>query len=820
MLVVDRVSKSFSGVKVLDNVTLEAFAGEVHGLVGENGAGKSTLMAIATGALSADSGFVTVDGQKVRDDPEDAKALGIAIVRQEPALMTDLTVAENLFLGLPSSRRPRLTDLRKWAKQLLLHWSADVPVSASDRVDGLAPEQRFIIEIVKAIAGEPKVLVLDEPTEHLASADTARLFDRIRQMTARGAAVVYISHRIREVQDIADRITVLRDGLGQGTYKAKELNEDDIVRLIVGTSLEQEFPPKIRADSEQAVVLETRALSGPGYQDVSLQLRRGEILGLAGIEANGQREFMRAVAGLNRNSGEILIDGRQVSIRAPTDAMGNGIRYLPNDRHVEGLFTGLSVRENFSARSIARDALGGYVLVRNERARAREAISRFSVKTPSIESPVSSLSGGNQQKLLLASVLAGEPQLLLVDEPTQGVDVGARAEIYGILREIAGRGVGVALVSSDFQEVAGLCDRVAVFSRGQVVKTLVESPLTESAITSTVLKSTSVRARDRLVAHPLWKWAAGDVAPIVTVAAAVIVMGALAAVSNEYYLTTRNMSGMLILIATLAFAAYGQQTVLLTGGIDLSVGPLMGLVQIVGSFYLTPEATTGDWAVGWTLMLGAAIATGVVNWFLADRIQLHPMVATLATFMAVQAVSLLLRPQPAGLIDERVLSALGAQISFVPVSLIAAVGVGLIMETVLHLTRLGLEIRGFGSRPEAARVVGVVPTRIRFTAYVGCSIFAFVAAASMIQQVGIGDPRSGIGYTLTSIAAVVIGGGSLFGGRGSFVGALLGSVFITQVNTVTNFLGFNAAWQSYLLGVMVIAAVALYSKSRQLAIMT
>jgi ribose transport system ATP-binding protein len=662
------------------------------------------------------------------------------------------------------------------------------------------------------------VLVLDEPTEQLTSVDTERLFTRIREVSKRGAAVIYISHRIREVLDIAHRITILRDGHGQGTYLRDSLSEDDVIRLIVGAPLDREFPAKAEPKGGHIRILETRGLTGRGFCDVSLHLDRGEILGLAGIEANGQREFLQALAGLNPCRGEIAINGQRALIRTPTDARQNGVSYLPDDRHVQGLFDGLSVRENFSARSTARDVVGGVVVQRRETARAREAVSRFSIKTPTIETAVSSLSGGNQQKLVLASVLAGEPHLLLLGEPTQGVDVGARAEIYKILREVAGRGVCIALVSSDAQELAGLCDRVAIFSRGRVVKTLSGSEVSERAITSAVLKSTSVRDRSQRSARAFWKWAAGDAAPPVMVTAAIILMGAMAAASNEFYLSARNISGMLVLVATLALAAYGQQALLLTGGIDLSIGPLMGLVQIVASFYFGADTTLGNWAMGGVLMLGVAMVVGVANWCLADRIRLHPMVATLVTFMAVQALSLLLRPQPDGMIEGRVLAALGAQVSFVPVTVIVAAAIGLILELVLYRTRLGLEFRGLGSRAEAARVAGVLPGRIRLLAYVGCSLLGFVAAISMIEQVGIGDPRSGIGYTLTSIAAVVIGGGSLFGGRGSFLAALLGSVFITQVNTVTNFLGFNAAWQSYLLGTMVIVAVALYSKSRQLAV--
>jgi ribose transport system ATP-binding protein len=812
------VFKAFPGVQALDNVTFDVRAGEVHGLVGENGAGKSTLMAIAAGALLADAGKVSIDGIAVRGDPEAVRTLGLAIVRQEPTLMLDLTVAENLFLGLPRRQRPTLASINRAADLLLRQWSEEVPVAANDRVDGLDPEQRFIVEIVKAIGSDPRVLILDEPTEHLTARDTERLFAHIRAIAGRGAAVVYISHRIREVRAIADRITVLRDGQCQGTYPAASVSEGEIVRLIVGTTLSDEYPPKAEITQQGAPVLAAHSLSGPGFHNVTLALAPGEIVGLAGIVANGQREFLRALAGLNRSRGEILVGGRRITIHSPTEAVRSGITYLPGDRHVESLFGELSVRENFAARSLTLDAVAGFICSRRQFSRVHQAVSQFSIKTPSVETRVSSLSGGNQQKLMLASVLATLPRVLLVDEPTQGVDVGARAEIYRLLRSAARSGLAIMVVSSNTQEVAGLCDRVAIFSRGRVVSTLAGEEISEEAITSAILTSTGVREKGQRSARRFWNWAAGDFAPLITVALAILIMGVFATVANEYYLSTRNIGGMMVLIATLALVAYGQQALMLTGGIDLSVGPLMGLVQVVGSFFFVVGAAQGDWVLGWTLMMLTAIGLGVTNWALADVLRVHSLVATLATFMAVQAVSLLLRPQPDGLIDEAVLSALGSRFSFVPVALIVAVAAGVAMELALYRTRLGLEFRAVGSRAEAARVAGINPSRVRLMAYVCCSLFAFAAAVTMIEQVGIGDPRAGIGYTLTSIAAVVIGGGSLFGGRGSFIGALLGAVFITQVNTVTNFMGLDAAWQSYLLGTMVIAAVAFYSKSRQLAI--
>ena len=816
LLQIDGVTKLFPGVRALDRVTFSVLPGEVHGLVGENGAGKSTLMGVASGALRADEGVVRVAGTTIAGDPELARDCGLAIVRQEPALMPDLSVAENLYLGVPRRARPALSEAVPWSKMLLRTWSDDIAIDPKERVASLNPEQRFIVEIVKALAANPKVLVLDEPTEHLLGEDVERLFARIKEVTATGASVVYISHRIREVQRIAQRLTVLRDGQGQGTYDAQGMDEHRIVELIVGGELNRDFPAKVREAGD--TVVRVSGLRGVGFSDISMSVQRGEIVGLAGIDANGQREFMRALAGITRSQGDVSLSGMAVSVRDSLRAASAGIRYLPGDRHREGVFGELSVRENFSVRSLARDLSGTLVSGRREAARAQEAVRQFAIKTPTIETPIRSLSGGNQQKLVLASVLASEPKLLLVDEPTQGVDVGARMEIYKTLRSAANRGTPVIVVSSDSQEVAGLCDRVLIFSRGHIVRELAGAEVSESAITAAVLTSTTVRERSHDSVSRLWKWAAGDVAPVAMLALSVLLLGIYASSVNEFYLTSRNMSGVLPLVATLAIVALGQQFLMLVGGIDLSVGPLMGLIVVAQSFLLVEGAPIEHQVLGWALIVLIAVGVGLLNWLLVDPIGLHPMVATLATFMAIQAVSLLLRPIPGGLIADRVTETIAISFGFVPLVIVVAIGVALGLEYGLFRKTWGLSLRGFGSRPEAARVVGVKPRLTLLAAYVGCSLLAGLASIPMLSQVGSGDPGAGVGYTLSSIAAVVLGGASLFGGRGSFVGALLGALLITQVNVVTTFLGLTDAWQSYLLGAMILASVALYSKSRQMAV--
>jgi ribose transport system ATP-binding protein len=817
LLDIDNVSKSFPGVLALDRVTFRVAGGEVHGLVGENGAGKSTLMGIASGAIRPDHGTVSIGGTRLLPDPEHARELGLAIVRQEPAVMPDLTVGQNIYLGVPAGVRPSVARINEWAANLLRLWSDTSPLQPTDIVGRLSPEQRFIVEIVKALAAEPKVLVLDEPTEHLDKANIERLFRCIDQAVGRGAAVVYISHRILEVRQVSNIITVLRDGAAQGTYPVDEVDEQRIVELIVGRELTREFPPKTKEQPDRPAVLEVENFAGSGFTGISLTVARGEIVGLAGIDGAGQREFLRGLAGLIAGRGTVRVNGSRVSVATSDAAARAGIRYLPGDRHREGLLAELSVRENFSLRSLRLDAPFGWIDGQSESQRAREAVANMAVKTPTLETPIQSLSGGNQQKLVLASVLASKPAVLLVDEPTQGVDVGARLEIYQTLRKVADQGTAIVVVSSDAAELAGMCDRVVVISRGHAVYEARGDEVVEGRITSAILTASTVRGHQKRTISRFWNWAAGNTAPLVMVAAAIFLTGLYASHASEFYLSPRNLGGTLWLVATLALVAYGQQIALLVGGIDLSVGPLMGLLLVTASFFFTSSNSPFDFALGIAALFAVAVATGIVNWLFIVSVRLHPMIATLATFMIIQALSLMLRPSPAGLIDIGFMSALGTRVSFVPIAMIVVVILAVILEFLLHRSRIGIILRGLGSRPQAARVAGIRPNLALLVTYVGSAIFAAFAAITMIAQVGIGDARSGVSYTLSSIAAVVIGGGSLLGGRGSFIGALLGALLIYQVYVLATFLQVGDAWQYFLLGGLILASVTLYSKSRQLA---
>ena len=816
-LVLQHVTKAFPGVVALDDVSFEVRPGEIHGLVGENGAGKSTLMGVAAGTVAPDSGTVAIGGTVLGEpDPEQARRLGLAIVRQRPALLPDLTAAENLLLGVGAQVEVRPKDVDEWAAEVLRAWDERPAFDVRARVETLVPEQQFVLEICRALAQQPSVLVLDEPTEHLRAEDVDRLFERVRALAADGCAVVYISHRIHEVRRIADRITVLRDGVIRGTHTAAELSEGEIVNLIAGRPLQAIFPAKA-ADRDAPGVLAVEGLSGDGFTGVDLLVRRGEIVGLAGIEGNGQHEFVRALAGLGRSTGRVLVDGEPVDVTSVRRARRAGISYVPEDRHHEGLVPELSVRANITLRSHRRHSRFGFIDRARERRDAAASAAEFAVKTPDLETPVGALSGGNQQKVVLSSVLAGRPRVLLAAEPTQGVDVGARSEIYRLLREAAEDGTAVIVVSSDGMELAGLCDRVLVFSRGGVISELTD-PMTDRDIAECIVTSTSERRR---AARPVPRWVralAGHTGPLVLLALVIVLLGIGTAAINPSFLSTRSIAGVLALTATLALVACGQQMVMLTGGIDLSVAPLMGLIVVIESFYLLDDATILDQATGWTLLVVTAVAIGSLNWALVDLARLTPIVATLATYMALQAVSLILRPVPGGYISGQLIDTITLRVGPLPLMLVAAVVAAVVLEYLLLRSRPGMKLRATGSDPDAATLLAVSVRRYRYLAYVGSSLLAAAAAVPLMSQVGSGDPAAGLSYMLASIAAVAVGGASIFGGRGSFVGALLGALLLSLVTAITGFLQLDTAWNHYITGGVLLVAVAAFSRSRGLVV--
>ncbi|MFA4926909.1 MAG: ATP-binding cassette domain-containing protein [Patulibacter sp.] len=810
------VSKRFGAVQAIGDVSLEVAPGEIHALLGENGAGKSTLMNVAAGSIVPDEGTIEVDGAPLElGSPLASQDAGLAIVRQHPALMPDLTVAENMAVALPD----RLGGGGRSARERMRTYldRAGSVADLDERVEHLNVAQRQLVELAKGLALEPKVLVLDEPTAPLGRDAAERLLELVRQIAAQGTAIIYISHRLPEVRAIADRATVMRDGRVRGAGPMAELSDDRILELIVGRSIDTTFPDKRPADATGDPVLEIEGLGGDAFSDVALRIAPGEIVGLAGIAGNGQTEVLRALAGLERAQGVVRLNGETLRLGSERRSRAAGIAYLPSDRHNEGLMLNLSVRENASLSSLGRYARGGIMRSGLEREAVAAQRDALSIRTASLETPVSSLSGGNQQKVVLARAMLSEPRLILAEEPTQGVDAGARIEIYRILREAAARGIPVLVVSSDSLELEGLCDRIVVFSRGHAVSELAGDDVTEERMARAIVTATAVRREDdepprSRVLTALRRFAGTDYGPAAILIAVILVLGIYTYSENALVLSTFNVTSMLTLLSVLVFISYGQLLVVMTGGIDLSVGPLAGLLAVVASFFFVDGKGPGGVLLGLALMAAIAVIVGLANGGLVRFGGFTPIAATLATYIALQGVAQLLRPEQGGYISADVVSVIQAKIGGIPVAFLLAVVVAIVMERGLRRARWGLRLRAAGSREDAAHAVGVPVRRTVVLAYVGASLMTFLAAILLIAQLGIGDASQGTSYTLTAITAVVLGGASLFGGRGSFIGVLLGAFLIQQITNATTFLGLSQAWQYWAVGLLALTAAGLYTQ--------
>jgi ribose transport system ATP-binding protein len=466
------IRKAFPGVVALDGVDFDLRAGEVHVLLGENGAGKSTLMKILSGAYTKDAGDILLDGAPVSiGSPRDAQSLGIATIYQELSLVPQLTVAENILLGHEPSRAGVIDRgaMRDAARRSLADVGLDV--DPDRRLDRLGIAEQQMVEVAKALFRRARVLVMDEPTSALTAREIERLFDVIRRVTAAGVAVVYISHRMRELAEIGRRVTVLRDGRAVGTYPLPDTSFDTLVRLMANRDVRDHFPRRRCAAGDELLRLER--VSGPAgapvVDDVSLRVCRGEIVGLAGLLGAGRTELARLVFGADRPSrGRVFVAGRDVTPRTPRHAIAAGIGFLPEDRKRHGLVLMRSVRENIGLPNLARWSRAGVVSGRTEREAAERWVTELRIKTPDVAERVVRLSGGTQQKVVLARWLAAESSLLVMDEPTRGVDVGAKVEIYELMNRLTDAGAGILMISSELPEVLGMSDRIYVMRHGRI----------------------------------------------------------------------------------------------------------------------------------------------------------------------------------------------------------------------------------------------------------------------------------------------------------------------------------------------------------------
>jgi ABC-type sugar transport system ATPase subunit len=471
------ISKTFPGVKALNHVDLKLYAGEVHAIAGENGAGKSTLMKIMTGVFKADpGGTISIEGEPVEiRDPIHARSLGISIIYQELSMVENLNIAENIFLGNEPLNRAGFVDYRRMnAKASQVLAQLDLDIDPKTKVSELSIGQKQMIEIAKAISYDSRIIVMDEPTASLSQHETETLINLIHALRARNIGIVYISHRLEEIFEIADHVTILRDGVSVDSLKIEAVTRDILVRKMVDRELSELYGDH-HSHATDTVVLSTRnltlkrpSLHGARVRDIQFDLHKGEILGFFGLIGSGRTEIMEMIFGIREYTGHIRINDRPADIRDPGTAIRLGIGFVTEDRKGQGLVLDMTVRENFSLTHLKQYCSATFINSAKEGARCEDFVKTLGIKTPSIEQKVVNLSGGNQQKVAIAKWVARRPQILIVDEPTRGIDVGAKAEVHALLEELASQGMAIIVVSSDLPEIIAISDRVIVIKEGRI----------------------------------------------------------------------------------------------------------------------------------------------------------------------------------------------------------------------------------------------------------------------------------------------------------------------------------------------------------------
>lgn len=819
LLELSAIEKHFGGVTALRHASLEVRAGEVHGLVGENGAGKSTLINIATGLFRPDAGTLRVLGEPQRyANTRQAARDGIFVVHQEADLFPQLSIAENMLLGRGLITGP--AGLINWpatnreAARLVANVGERFDVRAE--AGGLPVARRTMAEIATAVSANARVLFLDEPTASLTTKEIDNLFAQIRRLKAAGVGIVYVSHRLDEVLVLCDRVTIMRDGATIATRETSELTMDRMVATMVGRELSALHTRRVVPTG--AVRLETENLCGASgaFKNVSLSVRTGEILGLYGFVGAGRSELAQALFGLQPVSdGTVSIDGAPYRSSSPQHAVRQGLAYLPEDRLVQAVFRGHALRTNASVTVLRRLARFGLVRDRQERDLAARVITDMNVRAASIEQPIGNLSGGNQQKVIFGRWQATTPKVLILDEPTRGVDVGAKAEIHKLIHDLAERGTAIILISSELPEVCAISDRVVTLSEGRQTgvfdpKVDSEEVIAAAAVPRAKYDTTQTKAISPLragLARALQMRELGLVFFITLLAGGMLLM------RPDSFATSANFFDILASAAIPAILAQGAMLIICAGGIDISVGSMLGLIGAVAALSAKGQLFGLPPLPGYaalTLAMGMGVACSMVNGGIALVARIHPIIVTLAGLYIYRGVMrVVTEGREVMLLPDGFRVLADGDILGIPKLCYYVIVVTLITHVFLRYTLSGRRVLALGNSETAAHLIGLSKTRLT-TLVFACS-GALVGLASVLQvgYYGKVQANTGTGMELQAIAAAVIGGTNILGGRGSALGTLLGAFLVALLYNSMILLDLSAYWKNLFVGGLILAAVVL-----------
>ena len=816
--------KRFGGTVALDNASFDLMPGEVLALLGENGAGKSTCVKLLAGVYRPDSGAVLVQGAPVEHwSPLEAQHRGIAVMHQHPGLFGDLTVFENIFIGhMPRTSLGGVDYRRMRAQASELLDSVGLSCGPDQVLNRLRTSEQQLVEIARALSARARVLIMDEPTAALSQREVERLFAVVAELRTRNVAMMFVGHRMEEIYRVADRIAVLRDGQLVGTERAADLDRDRAVQQMIGRPLSAVYPSWQAATG--ATVVEVKGLSrDDAFRDVSFAVRAGEVLGLGGLVGSGRTEIARVLFGIDQpTAGRILVAGQAVSFADPAAAMQAGIAYVSEDRLGQSLVMDFPILTNASLPVIGEATFAGLVMRRRELGLVEPHLRRLRLKFRSFDQAVRTLSGGNQQKVVLSKWLATNPRLLILDEPTQGIDVQSKSEVHAMVGELAQQGLAIILISSELPELVGMCDRVVVlregrvtaeFSRAEIGQERIIRAATDAdrvnpgAMTEPERTTAPVRPAEApapsLARKVLAKREVGLVCAVAAVALPVMAI-------NPRMIGTANLTAVATDAALLLIVAVAQMLVLLTRNIDLSVASVIGLAAY-GSASFVHAYPTAPILAGVVVACGIGLACGAVNGAVVTFGRVPSIVVTLGTLAVFRGLNSLWaggRQISADQVPQTWLDMTGARLFGIPAVVLIALATLAVIALALRHLPAGRELYAIGSNPDGAALVGIRRTTLVLGAFMLAGLLSGFDGAMWASRYATVDARVAMGYELTVIASVVVGGVAIRGGAGTVLGVALGVLTLLVIQNGLTLVRVDPLWLQGVYGLVILVAVS------------
>jgi rhamnose transport system ATP-binding protein len=825
-------TKVFGGTVALKDISLELRAGEVLALLGENGAGKSTCVKLLTGLYRPDKGEVILDGAPVElTSPLDAFRRGISVVHQHPGLFSDLTVAENVFIGhMPKDRVRRLdhATMERRAAELLNVVGLDCDPGVL--LSRLRSSEQQLVEIARALSVDARVLILDEPTAALSQREVERLFSVIEQLRRRQVAMMLVSHRMEEIYRVSDRVTILRDGRHVATEPVSTMSRDRAVQLMVGRALGGMYPIRDPRPGETVLQVDKLGL-GDVFTDVTFTVRAGEILGLGGLVGSGRTEIARTVFGIDQPThGAMRLAGRPVFFRTPSAAMAAGIAYLSEDRLGQSLVMDQAILSNATLPTIDRATIGGLISAVKELALVQPDLDRMKLRFRSYDQPIKTLSGGNQQKVVIAKWLATKPRLLILDEPTQGVDVQTKAEVHSLIADLAKNGMAIILISSELPELLGMSDRILVLREGRVMDGMERAAATPERVLKAATDAVSdgssdgpansLPTADRLPEHTIPREKSNLLASgiqrfllkrefgLVAAMAAVIIP---VAAINPRMLSGANLTALAMDAALLIIVAVAQMLVLLTRNIDLSVASVIGLSAYGAATTLHAHPDLNVF-IGLLVATGIGLLCGLLNGLVVTVGRVPAIVVTLGTLSVFRGIDSLWtggKQISADQVPQAWLDLTSARVAGVPGLLFIAAGVLIVASFVLRSVPLGRELYAIGSNPDGAELIGIPVKRRVLGAFAVAGLLAGFDGGLWASRYATIDARVATGFELTVIASVVVGGVAIRGGAGTALGVTLGALTLLVIRNGLILIRVDPLWLEGVYGLVILGAVTI-----------